>query len=455
MHRVRAWLSNPVPAAPLVFFRVSFAMAMLWETWRYASGGWIKELWIDPSFHFRYIGFEFVQPWSGDGMYWHFALLALAATAMLLGVAYRVAAFTFLLGFAYVFLLDQAQYLNHFYLVCLLACVACVLTPHRAGSIPALLWPAWRRAWVPRWQLEILRFQTGVVYAFAGIAKLDADWLSGAPLALWLSRFSADLPSWLDLTSVARAASWAGLCFDLLIVPALVWRRTRVFAFAAAVAFHLTNAFVFSIGIFPWLMIALTALFFPAARWASTAAHEPGRRDRNARGDSPALAAPAFALLVLYVVVQLVVPLRHWVYEGPVTWTEEGHRFAWRMKLRDKVGHARFHVESMAGEPIATVDPVDWLNRSQVRVMVGRPDMLRQFARHLREEYQRMGYAAVRVRVSSQVCLNGRDAHPLVDPNVDLASEAARLGAVAWITPPPASPARATRTRRACRASVG
>ncbi|MDB6039064.1 MAG: Vitamin K-dependent gamma-carboxylase [Verrucomicrobiales bacterium] len=66
----------------------------------------------------------------------------------------------------------------------------------------------------------------------------------------------------LDATQYFGLITYGGLLFDLFIVLFLLWRRTRPCAFIVAIAFHLTNNWLFDIGIFPWLAIVLTSLFF-------------------------------------------------------------------------------------------------------------------------------------------------------------------------------------------------
>ena len=99
--------------------------------------------------------------------------------------------------------------------------------PREASSVPAL------------W-LFAFRFQVGVVYFFAGMAKLQPDWLlHGQPLAIWLSS-QTDLPLLGPLFAVPGAPlamSWAGFLFDTTIVLWLSLRRTRPYAYALVVGF--------------------------------------------------------------------------------------------------------------------------------------------------------------------------------------------------------------------------
>jgi hypothetical protein len=129
------------------------------------------------------------------------------------------------------------------------------------------------------------------------------------------------------------------------------------------------------------------------------------------------------------VVVQVVFPLRHLVIAGDPNWTEEGHRFAWHMMLRNKTGTAVFEVETSEGMII--VDPRDHLSAAQSEHLVGHPQRLVQFAHHLSSTYD-----GAEVRAITQVSLNGRPHQPIVDPSVDLATErTAWVGHREWILP--------------------
>ena len=199
-------------------------------------------------------------------MYIHFFVLGLAAACVMVGFLYRIAAPVFFLAFTYSFLLDQTRYLNHFYLVCLISFLMCFLPAERAFSVDALLRRKIRSDVVPAWTLWLLRAQVGIPYFYGGIAKLNSDWIHGGePMRTWLRPltrmpgvgpiFTAD---WVVYSFVI-----GGLMLDLLVVPLLLWRRTRLFAFAAAVVFNLINAVIFDIGIFPWLMLGALLIFFP------------------------------------------------------------------------------------------------------------------------------------------------------------------------------------------------
>lgn len=445
-----ARLFAPVDIASLACFRIAFGALMLADVIRYFPK--IEELYIRPSFHFTYYGFEWVQPWPGVGMYIHFIVLGAAATCVALGLFYRLAAAVFFLGFSYVFLLEQATYLNHFYLIALLSLLMVFVPAHRAWSLDALRRPSRRADVAPAWALWLVRAQIAVPYFFGGIAKLNADWLHAEPLRLWLGRRAGRpvIGPLLGQEWVAYAFSYAGLAFDLLVVPLLLWRRTRPYAFVAALLFNLINGIVFTIGIFPWVMAAATLMFFPPD-WPRRLAAAARRLLRRPPAASPAPPPPpprigrshrAFAVaLGGWLAFQILFPLRHWLYPGDVAWTEEGHKFAWRMKLRDKRGTARFFATDPATGESWEVSAREHLPRWQRREMLGRPEMLLQFAHYLADTLRAQGHPQIEIRAMTSVSLNSRERAPLIDPSVDLAAQPRSLWPAPYILPLRAPPA--------------
>ncbi len=453
LQRLCAALFEQVDIAYLAFFRIVFGAIMLWEVYRYFSTGWIHRYYIAPSFYFGYFGFDWVKPWPGNGMYIHFAVMGVAAACIMFGFFYRIAAPLFFLAFTYVFLLDQTRYLNHFYLVCLISFLMIFLPANRAVSADALLRPAIRTDVVPAWTLWLLRAQVAIAYFFGGVAKLNSDWLiGGEPMRTFL-RPLMSLPSVgkiFQQESVVYSFVYGGLLLDLLVVPLMLWRRTRLIAFCAAVAFNLMNAALFNIGIFPWFMLGATLIFFPPDlfRRIVRAFMTPGaalRSDekkatsiKKARPFCPALTKHqkvVVGLLATYLAVQILMPLRHFLYPGNVSWTEEGHNFAWHMKLRTKRGEALFTITHPPTGKTWIVKPEEHLDPRQTMKMANKPDMILLFSHYLADLKRREGYDNVEVRVQVTSSLNGRKPQVLIDPNVDLARERRSLLPTSWIIP--------------------
>lgn len=442
-----AALFKPVDNSFLVYFRLIFGAIMLWEVWRYFTKGWIARYYIDPTFHFTYVGFEWITPWPGNGMYIHFAVLGVLAVCIMAGFWYRAATALFFMGFTYVFLLDQVQYLNHFYLISLISFLMIFLPAHRAFSIDAKRNPELRSQTTPTWTLWLLRAQLGIAYFFGGVAKLNADWLNGEPMRMWLSE-RTDFPligSLFTKEWMVYQFVYGGLLFDLLIAPFLLWRRTRLPACVAAIAFHLLNNNLFRIGIFPWFMLAATLVFFPPdvprriARFLTNGwqAKEHSNADANPLPDSGSLQTRSriVALLAIYLAVQLLMPLRHFLYPGNVSWTEQGHNFSWHMKLRDKNGTAKFFATDPVSQKTWEIKPRRYLSSRQVSKMSGNPDMILQFSHFLAEDLRKQGHENIELRVLALASLNGRKSQLLVDPTVNLAVQERNLLPAAWIMP--------------------
>ena len=431
MRRLVDRLFEPRDVRPLAFLRIAFGLILLLDFTGHVATGEIRSAYIAPSFHFKYYGFEWVEPWGAQGMYLHFYLVAALALSLALGLFYRASAVLLFLGVTYVFLLEQAEYLNHYYLVCILCFLFVILPAHGALSLDAFRKPAIRSDTVPAWTLLLLRAQLSIVYIYAGIAKLNPDWLRGEPMRSWLAG-KAGLPVIGPLLETEWAPyffSYGGLLLDLLVVPLLLWKRTRLAGFGLAVFFHLTNAAVFEIGIFPWLMIAATLLLFSDDDIPESVA-------RSARpAPTPRRRRLVLGFLGVFLAIQLLVPLRHFLYPGDVSWTEEGHRFSWRMKLRGKTGTARFTVSDPASGKRWDVLPSKHLTARQVRKMAGHPDMVLQFAHHLADIFRKQGYARIEVRARVEASLNARRPQLLVDPDVDLAAEPRSLLPTRWIVP--------------------
>jgi vitamin K-dependent gamma-carboxylase-like protein len=436
--RWRERLFAPVDIAPLVWFRIAFGLIMAVEVWRYFDHGWIGRYFIQPTFMFKYYGFGWIQPWPGNGMMLHFLVLGILAGCIALGLFYRLASALFFLGFAYVFLLDEARFLNHFYLVCLYAFLLAVVPAHRAFSLDAWLRPNLRRTTVPAWVLWLLRSQICFVYFFGGVAKLGSDWLHGEPLRLWLGRRALSSPvlgHWLGQAWTPWFFSYGGLFFDLGITPFLLWRRTRWYAFSAAAVFNITNGYIFNIGIFPWLALGSTVILFSArlphpisSLWQPPASVTPApaslRRQRL-----------ALAFVGLYAGIQIFLPIRNWFYPGAVEWTEEGHRFAWRMKLRNKDALMTLYAHDPDTNETVMITMSNYITRSQYDQAASRPDMVQQLARHVAEDFRAQGHPHIQIRATVLSSLNGRTEQMLIQPDVDLAAEPVTLRPAPWIIP--------------------
>jgi hypothetical protein len=437
----RAWL-RPVDAASLAVFRIGFGALLLLSTLRYFAHGWIAEYFLLPTHFFKYWGFGWVKPWPGAGMYVHFGLMAASALGVLLGYRYRLSIALFGLLFAYQHLIDKTNYLNHYYLVACVCLLMACLPLGRYWSLDAWREPARRRAVLPAWMLWTLRAQFGLVYVFGGIAKLNHDWLIDAqPLTIWLAR-QQDVPGvgpWLAQPWAAQLMSWAGALFDLSIVPLLLGRRTRPFAYLMAALFHLTTARLFSIGIFPYFMLCGALLFLspgwprPVLRRLRLLGAEAASAASNR--SLPAPSRLTLAALGAYFAVQVAMPLRHFAYPGNLLWTEQGFRFSWNVMLMEKDGSVDFRVVEPASGRTFHVSPRDYFTPYQTAMMSPQPDMVLEAAQVVAADFRARGVRQPAVYADAFASLNGRPLQRLIDPRVDLAARSDGLAHKTWILP--------------------
>jgi hypothetical protein len=441
---LRAALAAPRDIAAVAAFRIALGLIAFVSALRFLAYGWIDELFVRPTVRFAYWGFAWIPEASPAVTRALFVAMAILGLLVALGLLYRVAVVALFVVFTYLQLVDVATYLNHYYLVSLLAGLMAFIPAHRAWSLDARLRPGIRAQVLPTWCTYLLRFQIGVVYVNAGLAKATGDWLLHAqPLGIWLTA-RTDLPiigPYLDLPAVAYAASWAGFLFDTTIVFFLLARRTRTWAYLAVLAFHLGTHLLFPmIGMFPVIMVVAALVFFDASWPRRVLALGRCLPERPGAG-APAPArwfVPGVAAAGLFMLVQLLLPLRTHLYGGNVLWHEQGMRFSWRVMTRAKNGSVTFDVREPRSGRRWQIAPAKYLTRVQEREMAVQPDLILQLAHHIARDFAARGYPGVEVRADARASLNGRPAVPLVDPKVDLAREPDDVRAKPWITQAPA-----------------
>ena len=428
LERARLWLGTPQDSAGFIVFRIIFGLLLVLVPIRMVANEWVGPLFLDPTFRFTYAGFGWVPRPSEPVLYALLAVQCVAGICLAAGWRSRLAALSYFGAFTWVELIDQATYLNHYYLVSLMTGLLVILPVHAPGTRPTA---------VPRWALVWLRAQVATVYFFAGLAKLSSDWLlRGEPLHTWLSGMT-HLPlvgPLMDSHKLALAMSWAGGAYDLLIWVFLLYRPTRKVAWLTVVVFHVLTWLLFPIGVFPWVMIACSTLFF-----------EPDwpRRWRRAHPTQAAAASPApgWALLALaaWMAVQVAVPLRGLPQAGVLNWTERGFRFAWRVMIIEKTGLVDYRLVDTASGRRWVVHPAEHLSPVQHRLMRTQPDMIAQFARHLAQQWQDQEGVKVAVYADAFCSLNGRPTQRLIDQTVDLSVPESLLPEH-WIVPLQTSP---------------
>ncbi|WP_343487222.1 HTTM domain-containing protein [Allomuricauda sp. d1] len=416
------FLFKKIDNAQLIVFRVLYGLLVCAESFGAIGTGWVRRTFIEPKFTFSFIGFEWLQPLPGNGMYFYFALMGVMGILITVGYRYRFAAFTFAVMWSGVYLMQKTSYNNHYYLLMLLAFIMALLPAHRNFSLDAKLNPSIRTDAMYNYVRWTIIVQLFIVYTYASVAKLYGDWLDFSIIEI-LMRSKKDYPLIGELLQekwVHKIIAVFGILFDLLVIPALLWKPTRKIAFVLSIFFHLFNSYVFRIGIFPYLSLAFCVFFFEPQTIRNlflpkkkvqvpTAITIPKNRNQ------------IVAFMSVYFIVQLLLPLRHHTFEDDVLWTEEGHRLSWRMMLRSRSGSLSMRAVNKETGKITRIELDDYLTKKQRRKVACYPDFTWQFAQRIKKEFAEKG-EDVAVYVTNRVKINQSKYHQFIDPKVDLGS---------------------------------
>ena len=388
--RVQSLFGSLVDGTSLAVFRIGFGAMILLEAVTHllpskTTGGRIplEVYYTDPaiSFHFPYEGFQWLPMLPQTGIYFVLALMAFGGIALALGFYYRAAAVSVFLSWGYLYAVESTRtyWISHYYLVLLASFLLIWLPGAATWSVDAKR--AGRRnkeaVMIPFWPILLLRAQLVITYVYAGVAKLNADWLLNAqPVRYFLSQdhllapyrgiLGPGLTKWaegiLQSEGLAYFISYAGAGFDLSVGFLLLWRRTRALGMVLMMGFHLTNHFLIfdDIGWFPFVGVVTAMIFlspdWPRRFWKWLLSPKWPKLDRNwAISGLILLPVVGFALgwkrretlvslpgarlhvwvipcCILWVALQVLLPLRHYVIAGDSRITHEGLCFSWRLK---------------------------------------------------------------------------------------------------------------------------
>lgn len=443
---LKTYLSKNYSASPLIIFRIGFGFMMLYSIIRFWSKDWINTLYLQPKFHFTYYGFEWVKP-LGNLTYLLFFICGLSALFVALGFKYRVAIITFFLSFTYIELMDKTTYLNHYYFISILSFLLIFLPANSSFSIDSYLKKKSYRL-VPKWSIDAIKLLVSIVYVYAGLTKINSDWLFKAmPLKIWL-------PSKYDLPFIGEtlmqqnwfhyAMSWSGMIYDLTIPFLLLYKKTRWFAFGLVVFFHVFTGILFPIGMFPYVMIVSSLIFFEAGFHHKIILFLKRILNYFFKLKQKIVVKEIYnfkhqkitiIVLSLFFIVQLFLPFRYALYPNELFWTEEGYRFSWRVMLMEKMGYASFKITNSKTGNFFYVDNQDFLTPLQEKQMSFQPDFILEYAHFLGDHFKSKGHKNIQVFVESYVALNGRLSQPFINKNIDLYQQKETFNPKEWILP--------------------
>ena len=431
LSRIQSFLLKPTNNSTLILLRIVFGLIMFIETCRYFP---IAAYQYHSGLHFTYRYLDFIGPPSSDPelnatlVEALFVIMMVATAAITVGFLYRISIFLFFVIYTYFFLIDEAFYNNHFYVVSIVSGMMCFMNLSTRFSLDAM-WKKESESFAPFWYLAVLRMQWVIIYFFGGLAKIQPDWIRGEPVrGIFLSRnegigFVIDI---LGIDNLTYIVAWGGILFDLFIPFLLLFKVTRKWAIPFFLFFHVSNHFLFDIGIFPWLAIGSVAVFFDPDTPFKVIQYLIPRSVQQEPQDSTSkkfrLYFPVVVFFSVFFALQLTMPLRHYFYTGRSGWTQQGYKFAWRMMLNHWDPWLRIIVVDKKTGKSFEWNRHDDITNVQMKRMLYQPRMLAQYARFIQSKLVDMGIQNAEVQVQSVVSMNGRPFQFLVNPRVDASS---------------------------------
>ena len=413
-------LFKAIDNSPLIVFRILFGFLIACESFGAILTGWVKRVLTDPQFTFSFIGFEWLQPLPGFGMYFYFVLMGFFGLAIMLGYRYRIAITSYTILWAGVYFMQKSSYNNHYYLLLLISFLLIFLPANRYASLDVKQNRVSEEKTMPYWISLLFIIQVGIVYVFASLAKFYPDWLDGTFTKNLLSG-TTSRPFFLELFSQKwfyLFIAYAGILFDLLIVPFLLFKKTRTLALIASVIFHIFNSITLQIGIFPFFALTFALFFYePETIRRLFLRKKPKLEDENLSQNLYGKRIVYF-LMIPYLIIQLVLPIRHHFIEGDVLWTEEGHRLSWRMMLRERNGYITIQIKDLKTGNVSMYDYRKNLTDKQAQNLATKPDFIWQYCQRIKEEYKGKPIA---IYIDCKNSINKKEYKSLIDPNYDMA----------------------------------
>jgi len=452
-------LFKPVPAHSIALFRIAMGALLLFESVNYGIFLCLDCMYRKTELLFKYQYFDWVVLPEAYGIELLLFVMGVASLGVMLGFMYRVSVVLLTICFAVFFLLDKALYLNHYYLTLLFLGILCFVPANRVWALDVKRSQTSNHApYIGNWSRVWLIAQLEIVLIYAGVVKLNSDWLHLEPLRLWMTARSADegpLLQWLTADPGIALAAYGVILLHILGAPLLLMRRTRLPIFLLYLVFHCINALVFDIGIFPFMTAAATTLIF-APDWPLKLWHRIlGVRSQKCNAAAPGTIAAEvkntgsntswhgvaiIGLMGVWITVQVILPTRPLWYAGSVAWNEAGHQFSWRMKLRDKRGETTFVVKNIKTGQSYRVNPATRLSKVQARKLSCNPDLIWQFSQYLLHEALQT-FSALKVSVNdievtadASCSLNTRPVQKLIKP-IDLTKLDRNAPRLEWVMP--------------------
>ena len=406
--------------SPLIVFRIFFGFLVACESFGAILTGWVKRVLIDPQVTFSFIGFEWLKPLPGFGMYFYFIAMGVFGLAIMLGYRYRIAIISYTILWAGAYFMQKTAYNNHYYLLLLISFLMIFLPSNSYASLDVRQNRIKEENTMPYWISLLFIIQVAIVYVFASIAKFYPDWLDGT----FTRNLLADSTNVITLKKLFLQKwfylfiAYMGIIFDLLIVPLLLFKKTRMLALLASLTFHLFNAIFLEIGIFPFFALTFALFFYEPETIRSVFLRRKTSIETDNGHSNYYGKKIVYFLIIPYLIIQLLLPLRHHIIEGDVLWTEEGHRLSWRMMLRERNGFIHIRIKDLKAGEESLYDYRKNLTDKQIQNLATKPDFIWQYCQYITKEFKGKDIA---IFINCKNSINRKEYKTLIDPKFDMA----------------------------------
>lgn len=433
----------------LTLFRIVFGVLVAIYCWGAMATGWVEQTFVEVPVTFNFIGFEWTYFLIGKTMYGVFALMGVLGLLITIGFLYRISSVLLWFLFGLTFFMQKSNYTDYSYLM-LWSCFFMAIVPaNRYYSVDSALDLKKYSEVTDKWVILIFKIQVALYYFFSGIAKFSANWLEGDFMRISLekaipqyaeSHYFQWLVPFLQNLELPSVLSLAVILFNIVVIPLLVFKPTRIIAVCLALVIHSILSFVVKVETFPSVLLAMMIFFFDTETIRNWTFPFKGRglipAKIKQRKYYRSIVTSSFAFLLL---LQIYLPLRHYLIPGEVEWTAEGARLAWRANTVHRTGQIEFKVELPPQYPPVKENLNETLPSHQAAMLAVQPDFIWQYVQRLKEKYQQKGYDSIRVyAIKSKISLNGGAFLPYISATTNLAKQKwSYFGHQPWILAKP------------------
>ncbi|RWS27648.1 vitamin K-dependent gamma-carboxylase-like protein [Leptotrombidium deliense] len=419
-------LMREVSAYNLAIIRIVFGILMIVDTVHERGLASAETRWNDP-LRCRFPLFHSLKPLPFQWMCFVYFCMLTGAFGIVIGYKFKFSSFTYLVGYVYILLLDKSYWNNHSYLFALITFLLMFSDASAVWSIDSYI--NGEREKIKFVNYFVIRFQVSLVYFYAGLKKANSEWIGGHSMYFlsehWVFASFRFLLSNGDID--LYVVHWGGFLIDISVGVLLLIDKTRNIGYVFCALFNLMNSRMFSIGMFPYVMLAVLPIY-SSPDWPLKFIRFLFGRKRSTKQLNTHIAHKNLhitakevfwcALVSIYIVIQLFLPFSHHFTQGYNTWTNGLYGYSWDMMLHNwKVYSKRITLIANDGKTRMNINVDNWTPNDR---WTHHADMLKQLATCVQQRFESKGFNNVQLYFDIWISLNGRFIQRVYDPKVDL-----------------------------------